>query len=286
MMSANSEFELQLAQWLSDYKAYKNGASCEAFKAAAEAAADHPIITLPLQPKLIIKEETPTIRSEVIFSPELNRESSQAIQDIPISSTIPAAVNNEGLKDSETLAIKCPSQPYVAEGETKPFDLVVDDKLTVEDTLDGEIVPTVSYSAEGFPTTLQHEHDMKQEAVLDDPVLRPYQCHVCFNRYSHLNHLQAHQRVHTVEKPFSCRICHKRFGTSAGATSHELKHSNSGERRYQCTVCHKKFITSANVKVHMRTHTGEKPFECTVCFKRFTQAGNLKRHVKTHEGDM
>ncbi|XP_062569066.1 zinc finger protein 271-like [Saccostrea cucullata] len=79
---------------------------------------------------------------------------------------------------------------------------------------------------------------------------KPYQCNVCFKRFTQKAHLTTHRRTHTGEKPYACHICQKRFAQSS--------HLNS----------------------HKRTHTGEKPYYCVICSLGFCRKQRLEQHLR------
>ncbi|KAL8584024.1 hypothetical protein ACOMHN_022364 [Nucella lapillus] len=86
----------------------------------------------------------------------------------------------------------------------------------------------------------------------DNPINRPFACHICPAAFQRSYHLETHMRSHTGEKPFKCDLC----GLS--------------------------YTTQGSLKVHMRTHTGERPFPCTECDRAFITSGQLKKHSRTH----
>ena len=112
---------------------------------------------------------------------------------------------------------------------------------------------------------------------------KPYECNVCKKRFSHSGSLTRHMRIHTGEKPYGCNVCEKRFTDSSNLSKHLATHT--AEKFFQCEVCEKKFARSHALVVHMRTHTEAKPYECKVCAKRFFEAGKLTRHMRIHTGE-
>lgn len=58
----------------------------------------------------------------------------------------------------------------------------------------------------------------------------PYQCVVCNQNYTRLDHLSRHFRAHTREKPFSCIECGKAFARSDLLKRHAAAHVGSSAR--------------------------------------------------------
>ncbi|KMU86521.1 hypothetical protein CIHG_04309 [Coccidioides immitis H538.4] len=55
---------------------------------------------------------------------------------------------------------------------------------------------------------------------------RRFHCKRCDTRFSRLEHLQRHERIHTQEKPFACQLCDHRFTRSDLLIRHErLSHN-------------------------------------------------------------
>jgi len=109
---------------------------------------------------------------------------------------------------------------------------------------------------------------------------KPYQCGVCFKRFTQRGNLNSHMRTHDGEKPFQCNQCESAFSTNSNLTKHKRIHT--GEKPYQCDQCDKAFSQHAHLKSHMRQHTGEKPYSCKLCGQRFTRPGaaSSKGHLK------
>ncbi|XP_060094663.1 uncharacterized protein LOC132571888 [Heteronotia binoei] len=109
------------------------------------------------------------------------------------------------------------------------------------------------------------------------------QCPVCGKNFNFKSSLNAHWRMHKVDKPFECPECGKRLSTTASFKTHQRIHT--GERPFKCSVCGKTFSQSSALTSHLRTHTGEKPYSCSECGKSFSQSSALTSHQRIHTGE-
>lgn len=104
-------------------------------------------------------------------------------------------------------------------------------------------------------------------------VAKPYQSKRCKERFSRLDALQSHAKVHALNfvlgtlKAFLYPGCSKYFTLKTERDAH-IKVCN--ERRYECHICKKNlFADRIHLKQHTRTHSGEKLLLCvTFHFQR------------------
>ncbi|XP_039616067.1 zinc finger protein 502-like [Polypterus senegalus] len=112
---------------------------------------------------------------------------------------------------------------------------------------------------------------------------KPYCCSECGRRFSQMNNLRGHSRIHTGEKPYCCSECGKQFTTKYSLLSHKIIHT--GEKPYSCSECSKHFSLRSSLLRHTRLHTGEKPYSCSECGKKFSDRANFRCHTRIHTGE-
>ncbi|XP_048346197.1 zinc finger protein 84-like [Sphaerodactylus townsendi] len=112
---------------------------------------------------------------------------------------------------------------------------------------------------------------------------KPFECMECGKQLSTTASFKTHQRIHTGERPFKCSLCGKTFSQSSALTSHLRIHT--GEKPYTCSECGKSFSQSSALTSHQRIHTGEKPYPCLECGKSFSKTTDLTRHQRIHTGE-
>jgi uncharacterized Zn-finger protein len=90
----------------------------------------------------------------------------------------------------------------------------------------------------------------------------------------------VYRLVHTGERPYQCAVCWKRFSSTSNLKTHQRLHS--GEKPFACRDCPSRFTQFVHLKLHRRLHTNERPYECRRCHRRYISASGLKTHTKTN----
>ncbi|XP_058449923.1 zinc finger protein OZF-like [Malaya genurostris] len=133
------------------------------------------------------------------------------------------------------------------------------------------------------------------DARIDDPQkvkARPFECPICFRRYTKRRALVMHQRQMYIEKLFHCQDCNEEFLTETELKDHKESHSKHKMGRKgqlpKCCACYAQFETDELVKQHAieihlpesKTTIGdsENQFTCDVCFRRYKTKRVLLDH--------
>ncbi|XP_053671855.1 zinc finger protein 235-like [Anopheles nili] len=259
---------------------------------------------------------------------ELNEEQQYAtVEDIVIEPAEPRescylGYNTDELEQSESAEIEMledceneKSEPYSMQHE----DCVGDD-LQVSGDAEGNEESNkrsgrVCCGCPGlqFPTKaalVEHSNAVhRKERILNN--LRPYECDICYIRYSKYSWLVHHQTKPYREKKFKCRkcdaqflgrsallnhnksmhvrersyvcdVCQKGFYTSSTLISHRQVHS---EKKLKCKTCSKTFVRQADLLGHEIAHLNERPYGCDLCQKQFKTRAHLRNHQQVHTGE-
>lgn len=128
-----------------------------------------------------------------------------------------------------------------------------------------------------------HEPDRRDD--LDG--LKPYECGICFSRYSSEGAYNRHRTYIFMDQLYKCQQCDKSFVKRIMLRCHERKFHNGVQNDvigpYQCSRCGKTFMQPSSLTNHEKIHTENRRFECSICHKTFYSKGNLQTHLKLHE---
>ncbi|KAL0809066.1 hypothetical protein ABMA28_012701 [Loxostege sticticalis] len=125
------------------------------------------------------------------------------------------------------------------------------------------------YTCEVCGAGFMASKELSEHTSIAHVKLKPFQCTVCFKRFTQQGGVQQHMRMHTGDRPFPCTFCQKSFTQKSGLDQHLRIHT-------------KTFCQSVHLKQHMRTHTNVSPFQCGICQKRFKQSSHLNYHLRNH----
>lgn len=95
---------------------------------------------------------------------------------------------------------------------------------------------------------------------------------------------KVRRELRLIKRPFQCHLCPQRFPWKSALNKHLRTHT--GERPFQCSLCLLRFSQQYHLRSHLLLHTGERPHSCIVCSKSFGRKSNLKRHMKSHHAEV
>ncbi|XP_045482469.1 zinc finger protein 423 homolog isoform X2 [Harmonia axyridis] len=108
----------------------------------------------------------------------------------------------------------------------------------------------------------------------------PYECGVCYLKFSRSTALDVHMQSHTDRLQFTCSYCPRLFKHKRSRDRHTKLHT--GDKKYKCSSCNSAFSRSDHLKIHMRTHDSKKPFRCETCNRGYNSAAALSTHLQIH----
>ncbi|KAL9708120.1 hypothetical protein quinque_011638 [Culex quinquefasciatus] len=116
--------------------------------------------------------------------------------------------------------------------------------------------------------------------------LKPFECDICFSRYSTREAFKRHKSGFRAEQLYRCEQCDKSFVKRVMLRIHEQKFHDGVQNEvigaYQCTRCGKTFMHPSSLTNHEKWHNQSRDFECSICQKMFLRKGNLQTHMKLH----
>ncbi|XP_055634673.1 zinc finger protein OZF-like [Toxorhynchites rutilus septentrionalis] len=140
----------------------------------------------------------------------------------------------------------------------------------------------------------QHSKIHIESRIFDEQIIaaRPFECSVCFKRYTTKRSLQIHQREMYIDKQFQCDECDKDFLSESQLTNHKESHDkySSGrmEQLTKCCACHQQFESEELLRKHAdeihlpesqsSTNDNEKKFICDICHRRYKTKRTLLEH--------
>ena len=109
--------------------------------------------------------------------------------------------------------------------------------------------------------------------------IRPYQCTVCEKQFSVSSSLKRHMEIHSKDrKIFHCSSCGKDFKNHKGYKTHRP----CSRIDYRCETCDRSYSRPDLLRQHRKSHLEIKPFSCQMCDKTFISNSQLQRHFKIH----
>lgn len=180
-----------------------------------------------------------------------------------------------------------------------------------EETLTPELNLKVEPSTEENGTRPPDE----PENGSDDGGGEEFECHVCNQKFTKVNHLTRHMTLHRNvlshqcehcekvfltpehlethmnechrQKPYACTKCDKIFNRGEHLIRHLKTNHDKETEIHKCSVCEKELGTSEQLGKHIKQHIlKDKRHVCEVCNKAFNRLDNLRTHQRAHTGDV
>ncbi|XP_055632911.1 uncharacterized protein LOC129773335 [Toxorhynchites rutilus septentrionalis] len=140
----------------------------------------------------------------------------------------------------------------------------------------------------------QHSKKHIESRIFDEQIIaaRPFECSVCFKRFTTKRYLVRHQREMYIEKKFKCEECDKDFLSESQLADHKESHdkdsSGRKEKLTKCCACHQQFESEELLRKHAdeihlpesqtSTIDIEKKFICDICHRRYKTKRTLLDH--------
>lgn len=143
---------------------------------------------------------------------------------------------------------------------------------------------------------------LSRHADTHNPLIKPFQCTVCPERFKSETLLIAHLVKHTGPKEevvdeddnmsgengkakslYFCDICNVSYQSSQSMAAHMRIHNVKG-RVLICAICGKTFKKISHLKRHEVSHEDNRPFKCQLCPKSFVDEVQLNEHTNKHKG--
>ncbi|XP_058449425.1 uncharacterized protein LOC131429366 [Malaya genurostris] len=149
---------------------------------------------------------------------------------------------------------------------------------------------------------LLREHSLLEHGVnKTNDETRPFECEICFKRYSnktsldrHFRERFSHRRTRIVRKlgPNQCCGCREKFTTKEQLVRHSKQvHESdrvtdlSGLKPFECNICFSRYSTQEAFNRHKSGHSNDQLYQCQQCEKSFVKQIMLRCHErKYHNG--
>lgn len=144
---------------------------------------------------------------------------------------------------------------------------------------------------------IEHSKEVHLAKRCTDPKkmsAKPFECDLCFKRYTTKKALWQHKSLLFVKNKFQCDECEQSFRLERTLLQHKDSHKNVvqpySRRKDQlprCCACFEQFDTDEHLKIHAdQSHPREstsvedltKPFACDLCHRRYKNIRILREH--------
>lgn len=149
--------------------------------------------------------------------------------------------------------------------------------------------PIIEHNPQPQQLSLESAYQQQQ---LEQPSSsqKMYRCTLCYKRFSSMERLEKHGKVHDESaKHLSCGVCKRKFLTNSALTCHMKSHSltSNEPRKYDCTLCGELFDSIQSRRDHVTVHKNPNTglYHCSKCSKTFDDFSPIRKHIKSFHSD-
>ncbi|CDQ63703.1 unnamed protein product [Oncorhynchus mykiss] len=176
---------------------------------------------------------------------------------LPLSGTIPSAVNGQASVSSASVLESCNNIS----------------------SLHPPCMGSYSHTSSSCTQTLTSSSPLSMQDQSNSLLSSPSSLPVIFP-----NPLASIAATTNALDPLSALMKHHRNGKLPSVSMFDTKPSPEEPFfKHKCRFCAKVFGSDSALQIHLRSHTGERPFKCNLCGNRFSTKGNLKVHFQRHK---
>ncbi|XP_058816451.1 zinc finger protein 658B-like isoform X2 [Topomyia yanbarensis] len=144
----------------------------------------------------------------------------------------------------------------------------------------------------------EHSKTVHLSMKVTDPArieARPYECGICFKRYTTKKALGLHKQQLYIENQHKCDQCEADFKSEASLNAHKETHtadvvqqySNRKGQQPRCCACYEQFESDEQLKQHANEiHLPEtlaiedtnNQYQCDLCYRRYKNVRILREH--------
>ncbi|XP_058449925.1 zinc finger protein 782-like isoform X2 [Malaya genurostris] len=144
----------------------------------------------------------------------------------------------------------------------------------------------------------EHSKTVHLSMKITDPAKigsRPYECGICYKRYTTKKALGLHKQQLYIENLYKCNECDADFKSETSLNTHKETHAGDVVQPYnnrkgqqpRCCACYEQFETDEKLKQHaneihlpetLNIEDTNNQYQCGLCFRRYKNVRILREH--------